>query len=312
MQVVAALALFSVLVPVRVWVAPGQSMNVKVQADGDVALVLTDFTGKPAEARAKIVAKGGQMIDLLTLYPDLTRAGTFVLWAVPMADKLNMDNFAGTPLVISVRADKRPGAPLDPMVTKIDPLRYATMMTDHGAMTMVFYYDVAPITTESFLSLSAAGYYDGLTFHRIVPNFVVQGGDPRGTGTGGPGYHVEAEFNDKKHEEGTLSMARNGDPLEREGARPRAEYANSAGSQFFICLAYTQHLDGRYTAFGKVVEGNETYKSMAKIPLANEREGRPTKPPVIQSITVKPVTARENPYKAIMPNFGQVPTKGLE
>src|SRR5207237_602090 len=94
--------------------------------------------------------------------------------------------------------------------------------------------DIAPNTCSSILSLAENGFYDGLAFHRIVPGFVIQGGDPHGDGVGGPGYSIDAEFSNVKHEEGILSMARNGDPLERQGMKPRCEYANSAGSQFFV------------------------------------------------------------------------------
>jgi peptidyl-prolyl cis-trans isomerase B (cyclophilin B) len=159
------------------------------------------------------------------------------------------------------------------------------MKTDQGSMTMVFYYDVAPVTVSSFLHLSRTGYYNGLTFHRILPNFVLQGGDPKGDGTGGPGYQVQAEFNDRPHLPGVLSMARSEDP-------------NSAGSQFFVCLDYThtQHLDHKYTGFGKVVAGTDTMNKLAATPLADPNAGRPVKPPVIESVEVKPVTATENPY----------------
>src|SRR3989442_8101703 len=105
------------------------------------------------------------------------------------------------------------------MVVRVEPLRYAVMQTAHGPVTMAFYYDIAPNTVSNFLTLSEQGFYDGLTFHRIAPGFVIQGGDPRGDGTGGPGYMIDAEFSDPKdsgrsHDAGALSMARSGDPGE--------------------------------------------------------------------------------------------------
>ncbi len=109
---------------------------------------------------------------------------------------------------------------------------------------MEFYPRDAPKTVENFVTLAKKGYYDGLTFHRVVPDFVVQGGDPKGNGTGGPGYTIKAEFNGQKHVRGTVAMARSQD-------------ADSAGSQFYICYGATPHLDGNYTVFGKVVRGME-------------------------------------------------------
>ena len=99
----------------------------------------------------------------------------------------------------------------------------ATIETTKGIITIELWDDVAPKHAENFLKLANEGFYDGLNFHRIIPNFVIQGGCPNGSGTGGPGWNVDAEFNDREHHEGVLSMARSQDP-------------NSAGSQFFICL----------------------------------------------------------------------------
>jgi peptidyl-prolyl cis-trans isomerase B (cyclophilin B) len=102
----------------------------------------------------------------------------------------------------------------------------------------------APKTVENFVTLAKKGFYDGLTFHRVVPDFVVQGGCPKGNGTGGPGYQIKAEFNSQKHVRGTVAMA-------------RSQHPDSAGSQFYITYGPTPHLDGNYTVFGKVVEGME-------------------------------------------------------
>ncbi|MFG0328640.1 MAG: peptidylprolyl isomerase [Phycisphaerales bacterium] len=142
--------------------------------------------------------------------------------------------------------------------------------TDHGEMTLELWDDVAPKHAENFLKLVDDGFYDGLTFHRIIPKFVIQGGCPRGDGTGGPGWRVNAEFNDRPHEKGVLSMARSADP-------------NSAGSQFFVCLTreHCQHLDGQYTAFGKVVDGLNVVDELASSKLADPSAGRPANPPTI-------------------------------
>jgi len=115
-------------------------------------------------------------------------------------------------------------------------------MKNGGEIIIELFPDAAPNTVASFKKLAGDGFYDGLTFHRVIPGFVAQGGDPRGDGTGGPGYRVKAEFNSHKHERGSVAMARSADP-------------DSAGSQFYICYAPQPHLDGSYTVFGKVVQG---------------------------------------------------------
>ena len=107
-----------------------------------------------------------------------------------------------------------------------------------------FYPEDAPKTVENFVTLAKKGFYNGLTFHRVVPDFVVQGGDPKGNGTGGPGYTIKAEFNKQKHVRGSLAMA-------------RSQHPDSAGSQFYITYGPTPHLDGNYTVFGEVTSGME-------------------------------------------------------
>jgi peptidyl-prolyl cis-trans isomerase B (cyclophilin B) len=295
MNLATGVMLFSVLIPTRLWFAPNQPISVTPKAEGEISIVLTDFTGKTAE-KGPIDLPAGKEFDVRALYPEVSRPGAWLLFAYPRGK--SVAQFVGTPLVISTRADRRQANAA--MVTKVEPLRYATFETDHGPMTAIFYYDVAPHTVASFQLLAETGFYNGLTFHRIVPGFVIQGGDPKGDGTGGPGYQIDAEFNDRRHEEGVLSMARSGDPLEAQGAPPRCEYANSAGSQFFVCLEYKQHLDRKYTAFGRVVSGLDTVKKIAATPLAGER---PVKPPVISSMKVEPVTAENNPYASTLANM---------
>ena len=123
----------------------------------------------------------------------------------------------------------------------------ATLTTQYGDMKIEFFDNDAPITVDNFVRLAKSGYYDGLTFHRVIPNFVVQGGCPTGTGTGGPGYKIQCELDggNQFHDRGVLSMAHAG--------------RNTGGSQFFIChsRANTAHLDRNHTCFGKVVEGLE-------------------------------------------------------
>lgn len=301
--VVSILSLASVLVPSKGWYTPAEPIlvNVKAAGAGETTLLLTDFAGKSFEAQGgpanAVLPPGDQQVDVRKIFSILSTPGTYLLYALPQ-DSKSIYDFAGTPLVIGVRDDRRRGAPPGAMVVKVEPLVYATMSTEKGPLTIAFYYAVAPHTTTNFINLASSGFYDGLTFHRIVPGFVVQGGDPRGDGSGGPGYQIDAEFNDRPHEEGVLSMARSGDPNEASGAPPRAEFANSAGSQFFICLDYqaTRQLDRRYTAFGRVIEGMDVVKQLAAVPLADARSGRPQDPPVIQRVQIRPVTAQANPY----------------
>lgn len=118
------------------------------------------------------------------------------------------------------------------------------VMEKGGEIRIELFPEDAPRTVESIIALSKKGFYDGLTFHRVVKGFVAQGGDPKGDGTGGPGYTLKAEFNQRKHVRGAVAMARSAHP-------------DSAGSQFYICFAPTPHLDGQYTVFGQVVRGME-------------------------------------------------------
>ena len=121
------------------------------------------------------------------------------------------------------------------------------MITDKGTMLIEFYENDAPIAVNNFITLAKKGFYDGLKFHRVIPDFMIQGGDPTGTGAGGPGYTIDCELtgNNQYHDKGVLSMAHRG--------------RNTGGSQFFIChnRSNTQHLDRNHTCFGKVVEGLE-------------------------------------------------------
>lgn len=129
--------------------------------------------------------------------------------------------------------------------------KFTIEMKDGLIMSGELYEDIAPVTVENFVKLADEGFYDGLKFHRVIPGFMIQGGCPLGTGTGGPGYNIKGEFssngfkNDLKHTRGVLSMARAMDP-------------DSAGSQFFIMVDDAPYLDGQYAAFGKVTEGMET------------------------------------------------------
>ena len=151
-------------------------------------------------------------------------------------------------------------------------------MENGGVMSGELYEDIAPITVENFEKLAKDGFYNGLTFHRVIPGFMIQGGCPQGNGTGGPGYTIKGEFisngwkNDLKHTTGVLSMARTMVP-------------DSAGSQFFIMVADAPHLDGEYAAFGKITEGMEVAQDIANVPRG--RMDDPIEPVRIKTITVE-------------------------
>ena len=150
-------------------------------------------------------------------------------------------------------------------------------MTTGGKMVAELYPEVAPNTVSNFISLVQKGFYDGLIFHRVIPGFMIQGGDPDGVGMGGPGYTIPGEFasngfaNSLRHSRGVLSMARTMDP-------------DSAGSQFFIMVDDAPHLDGEYAAFGKVIEGMETADAIVRAP--KDRNDKPIMPQRMKKVTV--------------------------
>ena len=150
-------------------------------------------------------------------------------------------------------------------------------MENGDVMKAELYPGVAPNTVNNFISLVKKGFYDGLIFHRVIAGFMIQGGDPEGSGMGGPGYSIKGEFNyngvenNLKHSRGVLSMA-------------RAQHPDSAGSQFFIMHADAPHLDGQYAAFGKLVEGEDVLDSIASID--TDWSDRPGTPQVMKTVTV--------------------------
>ena len=147
-----------------------------------------------------------------------------------------------------------------------------------GTIKIELYPEIAPNTVNNFISLVQQGYYDGVIFHRVIPGFMIQGGDPTGTGTGGPGYSIKGEFsqngfpNSLKHGRGVISMARTSIP-------------DSAGSQFFIMVADAPHLDGAYAAFGQVIEGMEVADQIVAV--QRNRMDRPLEDQVMQKMTVE-------------------------
>jgi peptidyl-prolyl cis-trans isomerase B (cyclophilin B) len=145
----------------------------------------------------------------------------------------------------------------------------ATMHTSHGAIVLELFDEDAPKTVENFRTLAADGFYDGLIFHRVIPDFMIQGGCPQGTGTGGPGYTFEDEINQHKIVRGTLAMANAG--------------PNTNGSQFFLVTAdATPWLDGKHTAFGRVVDGMDAVDAIEGV--ETDARDRPLDPPSIERV----------------------------
>jgi peptidyl-prolyl cis-trans isomerase B (cyclophilin B) len=168
-------------------------------------------------------------------------------------------------------APSQPAAPTPPPAPAKE---LAVIKTSKGEMTLEFWSDVAPNTVENFKKLAREGFYNGTIFHRIIKGFMIQGGCPEGTGTGGPGYKIPAEFNRTPHVPGVLSMARTSDP-------------NSAGSQFFICLERVPHLDNQYTAFGRTADDASLGVVKAIGSVQTGPGDRPIEPVVIKKATVK-------------------------
>jgi len=173
-----------------------------------------------------------------------------------------LSSFVAAALVFSAVSASALEAPTKP--TKEEVAKYAKaraeITTKFGKMVVKFYPDLAPIHVNNFITLAESGFYNGTTFHRVIPGFMIQGGDPSGNGTGGPGYTIPAEFSKKKHVAGILSMARRADP-------------DSAGSQFFVMAGPYPSLDNKYSVFGEVVEGLDVIQKIVNVP--RDRRDKP-------------------------------------
>jgi len=157
-------------------------------------------------------------------------------------------------------------------------INFEIEMENGDIMSGELYPDIAPETVANFVKLIEEGFYDGLIFHRVIPGFMIQGGDPDGVGTGGPGYTIKGEFsengfeNNLVHERGVLSMARSSNP-------------DSAGSQFFIMMEEAEHLDGKYAGFGRITEGMENADKIVGV--QTDMKDKPLSDQVIKSVTIK-------------------------
>ena len=167
-----------------------------------------------------------------------------------------------------------------PTDTKKTMQDVAVLDTNLGEIDIAFYPDKAPGHVKNFIDLAKKGFYDGTKFHRVIPGFMIQGGDPNSKGDdrssygmGGPGYTIKAEFNDISHVRGIVSMARSSDP-------------NSAGSQFFIVVADSKFLDGQYTVFGHVIKGMDVADKIVNLPRDNRDNPLPQNPAIIKSVKI--------------------------
>jgi len=208
---------------------------------------------------------GSEMIKVALQWPGLT-GGNCVVTVVPDSSKIALDD-------------------LDLDKTRV------VLVTNYGSMTLGFYGDKAPGTVKNFIKLAKEHFYDGLKFHRVIRNFMIQAGDPNTRddahpetwGAGGPGYTIKGEVKDTHHARGTLSMANtNNNP-------------DSAGSQFFICQRDQPHLDGKYTAFGAIEEGAglETLDAIASVPCTGAAGSTPVSPVILQQAIVLPVLKKK-------------------
>lgn len=180
--------------------------------------------------------------------------------------------------VPSAEPEATPAATPVPLLAEGETITATIEVEKYGSIVLELYPNIAPETVCNFVSLARQGFYDGLTFHRIIEGFMIQGGDPDGDGTGGPGYSIKGEFsangvvNELLHERGVISMARS------------SQY-DSAGSQFFIMHEDTPHLNGQYAAFGKVIEGMDVVDAIATVNVQSDGQ-TPRIPVVITSVVI--------------------------
>jgi peptidyl-prolyl cis-trans isomerase B (cyclophilin B) len=272
-----ALVLTLVLLnPVRLYFQPDFPVMIQANEPGvaSVKLLLMDPSNQQVAAgEAKVV--GGQF-DLAAVFPQIWQGRTLFVQAVDAQGVAQGSSLVVAPL----RGPQKMGQGA-PEALRIYVEQRAVLTTSEGEIVIAFSPEHAPNTVKNFMDLVAGGFYTNVPFHRVIPEFVIQGGDPTGTGTGGPGHHIDLEASSKLHQPGTLSMARSREP-------------DSAGSQFFICLTRErcQHLDKQYAAFGDVVSGMEAVARIAAVPLVDEASGRPVKLPMILSAKLQPAPPR--------------------
>ena len=280
-----------------------------IVADGKPNFKIFSPDGKELTLAALTPAADGS-VDLSAACPDLkTGGGTYYLvWkdAAPLVIETLYNPGRGKtdlaklqPQIDQLPADRKSQqlAEFAPVVMHMELAETAVITTDKGIIKAKFSYEYAPHTVDNFISLSRQGFYDGSAFHRIISGFMLQGGDAYANtdkaGTGGPGYDVMHEFTDKKHERGTLSMARSSPPGGASNALDPSgsSYYDTDGSQFFIMHQRASSLDGQYSAFGDVFDGMDIVDAIAKTPVADDNGTVAGPRPKIISIKIVPGTA---------------------
>ncbi len=273
------------LQPQRVYFQPDQPIPVAIDtalfaqsaAPGETKLALLSPTGKlrlmvPFDASA-------ESVDLNKIFP-----GEDGIWdgRVHYVQALSGGEPIGSPLVVVPLLQPHRARVRDPDALRIEVEHNAVLHTDQGDITIRLLPQYAPNTADHFATLVERGFYTHIPFHRILPGFVIQGGDPTGTGQGGPGYQIDLEPSPAQHSKGIVSMARQGHDV------------NTGGSQFFICLSRDQcrGLDGQYAVFGEVVDGLDAVDKIAAVELADPTAGRPAEPPRILSAELIPAPPR--------------------
>lgn len=274
----------TLLAPARLYYQPDQPVPIHIAEDAaklnvqEIGLALLDADGN-VQASASI-EPGQKTFDLAAKLPQIWDG------KLHYVQTLDGDGKAvGSALVVVPLwpPDPRMRGQFDkPFGLRIYVEQLAVLHTSEGDITARFSPEAAPNTVRSFMHLVEGGLYTNVTVHRIVPDFVIQGGDPTGTGMGGPGYWIDLESSAKPHDAGTLSMA-------------RSSANDTAGSQFFICLSRQgcRSLDGKYAAFGDVIKGMNVVRKIAATPLADKRSGKPVKAPRIISAKLVPAPPRK-------------------
>ncbi len=276
------LALVMVLLnPVRLYFQPDHPVTLSIEKQPPTKLaLLSPDNALQAEA---VVPADSTTLDLGALLPKIWDGQTHYVQGLDAEGKSIGAPIAVVPLWPpdpSLREHLKQERKGKPMGLRVFVEQHAVMHTSEGLLTARFYHADAPNSAKNFCDLVAGGLYTDLPFHRVLPGFVIQGGDPTGTGMGGPGHMIDLERNPKKHTPGVLSMARSGNP-------------DSGGSQFFICLGAPAHLDNNYAAFGEVITGMDVVKKIGATPLADPQAGKPVKAPMLLKAELVPAAPRE-------------------
>ena len=286
MPLLASLLSF-LIVPDRLFYQPDGAVSISLNASVAQALKVNGANGKLVLIDASgnklgetEISFDAESIDLSQKLPEIWKQKQAVYVQAQNGDGQSVGSALVVVPLYPPDAQRRVYV-TEPFGLRIYPEVFGVMDTTEGEFTMQFTPEYAPNTVNNFMQLIAGGMYTNVKFHRILPGFVIQGGDPLGSGLGGPGYSIDLEASSKKHKEGTLSMARSRDP-------------DSAGSQFFVCLSEEGcvHLNNQYAAFGDVVKGMDVVRKIAATPLSDANMGTPAKAPMIKSAKLIPADPR--------------------